>query len=240
VWGFAGVEREPVPLLRGVNLVFHTELPIDAAVGARHGDRFLFLLPWRGRTLAGTAYADPRVPAAELAASFRRDLVQAFPWAGLDAARLALVHDGLVPGDLRALWSRSLVVDHAREGAPGLVSALGAKYTTARAVAERAVDAAFRSLGRTPPTCRTARTPLPGARLAADEPEAQARRAVREEMARDLEDVVLRRLELGALGRPKARLLARVTSAAAAELGWDQARLDAARERLEACWPAGA
>jgi glycerol-3-phosphate dehydrogenase len=145
-----------------------------------------------------------------------------------------------VPGDARALWSRSLVADHAREGAPGLVSALGAKYTTARAVAERAVDAVFRSLGRTPPPCRTAVTPLPGARLPEDEPESQARRAVREEMARDLEDVVLRRLELGALGRPDPELLARVASATAAELGWDDARLAVARERLEARWPPAA
>jgi glycerol-3-phosphate dehydrogenase len=190
--------------------------------------------------MAGTAYADPATSAASMAEAFLAEAQAAFPWAGLLRERLVLVHDGLVPGDARALWSHSQVIDHAIEGAPGLVSALGAKYTTARAVAERAVNAVFRRLERTPPPSRSARTPLPGARLPVGEPEEQARRAVRDEMARSLEDVVLRRLELGALGRPDPALLARVTTAAAEELSWDAPRLDEARRGLEACWPAKA
>lgn len=240
VWKLAGVRRPRVPLLRGVNLVFEGARTGGAAVGALHGGRFLFLVPWRGRTMAGTAYADPRMSAEEMTRCFVSDLREAFPWAGLGEAATVLVHDGRVPGDERALWSHSLMVDHAAEGAAGLVSALGAKYTTARAVAERTVDAVFRRLGRHSPRCRTAETLLPGARLPEGEWEAQVRRAVREEMAGDLEDVVMRRLELGALGRPDPAVLERVAKAAAGELGWDAARLERERTVVTSRWPADA
>ena len=52
--------------------------------------------------------------------------------------------------------------DHAGDGVEGLFSVVGAKYTTARAVAERVVDRVLSKLpGRAGP-CRTASMPLPG------------------------------------------------------------------------------
>ena len=83
------------------------------------------------------------------------------------------------------------------------MSLQGVKYTTARAVAERAVDLVVRRLGRGTPVCRTAVTPLPGARPLSGSPEDRVRCAVREEMALSLADAVLRRLDLGTAGPPR-------------------------------------
>ena len=55
------------------------------------------------------------------------------------------------------------VIDHAKASrVDGLISVLGARYTTARRVAERAVDLTFRKLGRSVPPCETAASPLVG------------------------------------------------------------------------------
>ena len=59
---------------------------------------------------------------------------------------MSLVHEGLVPGrdGPSGLSTRPRLHDHeAEDGLPGLVSLQGVKYTTARAVAERAVDLAL-------------------------------------------------------------------------------------------------
>lgn len=53
---------------------------------------------------------------------------------------------------------------------------------------------------------------------------AQATWAVREELARTLEDVMLRRTGLGTLGMPAEATLAQVADVTARELGWDDAR----------------
>jgi glycerol-3-phosphate dehydrogenase len=144
---------------------------------------------------------------------------------------------GLVPGerDAAGLWSHSLVVDHEKEdGLAGLVSILGAKYTTARAVAEKAIDAVFGRLGRPSPGCRTATTQLPMARPLAGSPADQAREAVRNEMTLHLADVVLRRTSLGTGEPPGESVVAEVSAAMAEEAGWDAARLEAERSRLRA------
>lgn len=53
---------------------------------------------------------------------------------------------------------------------------------------------------------------------------AETRHAVHEEMAQKLEDVILRRTELGSAGHPGAALVAVCADAMADELGWDEAR----------------
>jgi glycerol-3-phosphate dehydrogenase len=127
--------------------------------------------------------------------------------------------------------------DHEAEDAlPGLVSVQGVKYTTARSVAEQAVDLVLRRLGRTPVACRTASTPLPRARALEGDLEGRTREAVREEMALTLADAVLRRLDLGTAGRPAGEGLAVVCSVMAAELGWDEERERSERHALAQTW----
>ncbi len=86
--------------------------------------------------------------------------------------------------------------------APGLISALGVKFTGARALAEAAVDAALRRLGRPKVASRTETVALHRAAPSTGSLEDAARAAVREEMAVHLTDAVLRRLDLGTAGPP--------------------------------------
>ena len=86
-----------------------------------------------------------------------------------------------------------------------LLSLAGGKYTTYRLIAKQAVDEAYRLLGRRPPKCRTATTPIPDYRpkpsgeKIADSPEVWAsdvEQAVRNEMAFTVDDIVRRRTGL--------------------------------------------
>jgi glycerol-3-phosphate dehydrogenase len=225
-------------LLRAWNFVLRRNPAGAQAVGARSGDRYLFLSPWGERAIVGTEYEPADAPGdADRLPRFLEAVQCAFPWAGIAADDVTLVHMGLVPGERGAagLWSHSLVTDHERsDGVAGLVSMLGAKYTTARAVAETAVDCVVARLGRGAPACKTATTPLPKARPLPGPPADQARAAVRDEMAIHLSDVLLRRTSLGSAEPAAEAVVADVGAAMAKELGWDAPRLAAERTGLRA------
>ena len=229
-----GVARPAAPLLRARNLVLRRPPAVPFAVGARTDGRFLFLVPWEGRTIVGTSYEPADTPPSDPLA-FLDETVRAFPWAGIGREDVALVHEGLVPGQGGAsgLSTRPRLHDHeAEDGLPGLVSLQGVKYTTARLVAERAVDLVVRRLGRGSSLCRTAVTPLAAARPLEGPLEMAARQAVRHEMALTLSDAVLRRLDLGTAGPPPPPELDTVARVMAAELGWDAAREQGERAAL--------
>jgi glycerol-3-phosphate dehydrogenase len=60
-----------------------------------------------------------------------------------------------------------VIHDHARDGVPGAFTVIGVKYTTARAVAERAVAQVAARLGKPLGPSRSAERVLPGGSLAA-------------------------------------------------------------------------
>jgi glycerol-3-phosphate dehydrogenase len=62
---------------------------------------------------------------------------------------------------------------------------------------------------------------------------AQVVYAVREEMARSLADIVLRRTGIGTLGNPGKDVLEKVAAVAARELNWDGARISREIEEVE-------
>ncbi|MGE0455481.1 MAG: glycerol-3-phosphate dehydrogenase/oxidase [Vicinamibacteria bacterium] len=230
----SGIRRSEVPLLCAFNLVLRRPVVRELAIGASSEGRFLFLVPWRDRAMLGTAYGTPGPAGSDaLVEGFFEEARRAFPWAGLVRDDVCLVHQGRVPGQGDALWSHSLVVDHEREdGVSGLVSLLGAKLTTARAVAERAIDLVCARLGRTA-AGRSGEAPLAHARPLTSPLAEAARQAARDEMALHLDDALLRRLDLGTAGRPSPGDVETVETVLAAELGWGEAALAAERRRLE-------
>jgi glycerol-3-phosphate dehydrogenase len=235
-----GLRRRAGTLLRARNVVLRRAPVVPFAVGARVSGRFLFLVPWQGRTILGTSYE----PAEELPSdpmAFLDEGARAFAWAGFSHADVTLVHEGLVPGHGGAdgLATRPRLHDHeAEDGLAGLVSVQGVKYTTARPVAEKAVDLVARRLGRAVPAGRTAEGVLRKAHPLDGPLEERARQAVRDEMALTLADAVLRRLDLGTAGRPAAADLEAVGRVLCAELGWDEARLAREKADLERAYPA--
>jgi glycerol-3-phosphate dehydrogenase len=235
-----GVARPAAPLLRARNLVLRRPPAVPFAVGASAGGRFLFIVPWEGRTIVGTSYEPAEAPPSD-PVEFLCETARAFPWAGIGRGDVAVVHEGLVPGrgDAFGLSTRPRLHDHEAEDAlPGLVSLQGVKYTTARLVAERAVDLVVRRLGRGLPPCRTSITALAMARRLEGPLAVAARVAVRDEMALTLADAVLRRLDLGTAGSPSPPELDTVAGVRAAELGWDAAREQAERAALARLYPA--
>ena len=233
----------------GMNLILGRRLG-DVAVGLRSdspsggdpggsGARFFFTVPQGHGTLLGTWYevADGDASSASLARG-EGFLLEAANRAcpglrltpddvvGRQVGRLPL-KAGIERGPGLTLAERPRVHWRTATGPSNLLTVEAVKYTTARRVAERVVDAVLASLGLEPRACRTAETPLVGgaaSKGASDPLELRVRRAVEEEMAATLSDVVFRRTELGDPPAPDeegVRLAARVAGDA---LGWNDRR----------------
>src|SRR6266850_6762983 len=63
----AGVPPPKVTPLRAVNLVLRKAIAREVAVGVRSRGRYLFAVPWRDRSILGTAYAAVTTPGPDLA-----------------------------------------------------------------------------------------------------------------------------------------------------------------------------
>jgi len=229
--------------LKAMNLVTSRPARKAALVGATHAGRALVMLPWQGRTLVGTSESsDLRQPDDQEARrgevdAFLADVNETFPALGLKPEEVTLVHRGIVPAAEAngriSLLAHSRIIDHAEDGrTPELISIAGVKYTTARAVAERAVDLILRKLGRSAVACRTASTVLPESGLDDRAPADPIAHAVRDEMAQTLSDVVIRRTGLGATGKPADSAINDVASRMQNALGWLEQRKSRELEAL--------
>lgn len=143
-----------------LNLVLD-RAPLPRAVGGIAAGRFLFLVPWRDRSILGTSHEgfvlDPApAPTGADVEALLREGHDAFPGARLTSADIRLVHRGLLPARAHgsahgALLKRSLVVDHRSDGVHGLLSVVGVRYTTARATAQQAATQISQLLGKPAP-----------------------------------------------------------------------------------------
>ncbi len=188
------------------------------------GGRMYFLTPWAGLTVIGTHEAPLPGPGNgpdTAVADFLDILNRACPDLALTMQDVLHVYDGMIPADVdddrnHAVRRRTAgtLLDHASDGAAGLISVIGVKYTTARAIAARAMDTAERHLGgdvsaRVRRRSLTEKLPqVASALVDLDDCAALAARmecAMLQEMAMTLEDAVMRRMplvETGALLGP--------------------------------------
>jgi glycerol-3-phosphate dehydrogenase len=135
--------------------------------------RLLYITPWHGHAMIGSAHFNfdehpdhCRVEHGEIAA-FLEDVRAAYPGVSVTDQDVTFVRYGLVPKAVRAreptdTARHNLILNHAREGLSNVISIVGVKYTTARYVAQKAVDLAARHLGRNGGPSRSATTPLRG------------------------------------------------------------------------------
>jgi len=137
------------------------------------GTRLFFVVPWKQFSLIGTRHfagdGDPddfRITEDEIAV-FLGEINTACPSAALSRKDVLTVLGGLLPEVPQAgphevqLVKHSRIYDHSSEGAAGLISAVGVKWTTARLTAEQAVDLVQRRL-RPGDSRRLAERLLPG------------------------------------------------------------------------------
>ncbi|BDS05718.1 glycerol-3-phosphate dehydrogenase [Oceaniferula spumae] len=178
--------------------------------------RILFAIPWLGHTLIGTTdeptdqpELDPQPSEAELDFLFK-EAGQAFH---LDPNTVTSQWAGLRPLVSKAGVSNTAKLSrkHIVEIAPnGLISLLGGKWTTSRAMAEDTIDAAIKQQMLPPKPCRTADLKLtdhgalppflqPDKSATPEELAAIARNAIETTYARKPDDVLKRRLRIGML-----------------------------------------
>jgi len=169
----------PAPKVRseGIYLVTRKLSDVMVLTVGKHG-HFSFA-PWRGHSLVGpteTPYHGPVDEWRLTRASIEQFLASI---AANNTAGVKLTIDDVVSayGGLRPLTESAEVdtytasraselIDHAKQGVDGLVSAMGGKYTSSRAFASRIVTALGRQLGGSVRSSRTALTPLDGCQIA--------------------------------------------------------------------------
>ena len=166
-----------IPMLKVMNLVTERDAGEAALGGQTAAGQNLFLVPWRGRAVFGTWQAaslcrpdETGIVEADVVA-FVREINEAFPSLDVRSSDVTMIHRGIVPGAASkgriALAKHEHVHDHVRDvnAVEGLMSVVGAKYTTARGVAERVTDRVVAKLQRRAVPSRTATTPLPGGEI---------------------------------------------------------------------------
>ncbi|HUZ01669.1 MAG TPA: glycerol-3-phosphate dehydrogenase/oxidase [Thermomicrobiaceae bacterium] len=272
-------------------------------VEARADGRPFFIIPWDGRYLIGTtdlqyegSLDDLRPDVSEIA-YLLAETNRVVPAARLGPPDVRFAYAGVRPlpyvatGDPGGITRRHVIHDHEQHAEPasqleGLLSIVGGKLTTYRALAEEVTDRVFVRLGRSAPPCPTALVPLPGAntrdfaafardfvahaphapdsglepataarlvrlygtfarevlRLADRDPAlgrplspasdslaAEVPFALTWELARHLEDVLMRRTMLGLDDQVGLDVLDSAADVAGRALGWDAAHRDAER-----------
>ena len=208
--------------------------------------RYLFITPWKGRSLVGTEYLpsnddpDNFKESHEDIGSFLDDINTCYPAASLNTDDVEFVYGGYVPtysvNDGKSkIGVRTHLYDHEKEhGISGLCSARGSKYTEARIVAEECVDLAMNKIGKTFRISLTASaTPYSSyfnkfqhsANIEKNKDALERSQivfAIREEMAQKLSDVVFRRMDLH---YEEIRTnLKKYSEVMAKELNWDDSR----------------
>jgi len=143
----------------------------DAVVG--ESKRLYFVTPWRDCTVIGTSHrpydgkADSYRVTERQTHDFVEEVQDACPALDIAPSDVAYVYAGLTPSDRTAGGAarsrKSEVIDYSnREDVNGLLAIMGVKYTTARALAEQAIDRIGRN-GKDIAPSRSATTRLPGA-----------------------------------------------------------------------------
>jgi glycerol-3-phosphate dehydrogenase len=218
-------------ITNGVGVALESKFKDSEAFVAK-GNRSYFLQPWRGYTIAGTAdiihstEPDTYSLKEEEVTSFVDELRQLYPDPLLKRENVKSVFGGLRPvtpavvekfrqGKLSNYGSievahRDTVVDHRSEKGElrvkNLISVEGIKYTTTRKLAERVVDLSEIVLQEKRNPCKTTSQALQYAPANFPPSVDELKRIVNEEFVHSFDDIVERRLGLGALPRESQEL----------------------------------
>uniref|UniRef100_UPI0040571EB3 FAD-dependent oxidoreductase n=1 Tax=Candidatus Electrothrix sp. TaxID=2170559 RepID=UPI0040571EB3 len=177
------MKKELTGFARGVHLVtrqVHPEYALALSTPEKtegfvtRGGRHFFIIPWRGRSLIGTTnvpfkgtFDQLRVTQKDID-DFLVDINEALPDLHLIRQDVYYAYTGLYPLIVRNIEEDKYqgtgeyqLVDHeATDKTPGLITSLGAKFTTARNVAEKTVDLAAQKFSEQKKPCGTVATPL--------------------------------------------------------------------------------
>lgn len=151
--------RRPALFRRSVawNVLLDRKPPADHALAVRSNApraQTYFVVPWKGKMLAGTGHApfpgegDVPAPSEEQLVGFLGNLNMSMPELDATGTDILHVYSGFLPvtnAGGTTLTTREVIFDHGRNGGPqGLFSIAGIKFTTARMVAEKTLSMIFR------------------------------------------------------------------------------------------------
>ncbi len=242
--------RTSLRLTKGVHLVIDRDrLPVPDAVVMAEGERILFAIPWGERVILGTTDTDYNGP-LERPTCDAIDITYV-----LDVVNDTFRGAKLSRDDIVSTWAglRPLVADphgnpsdisrrhDVRMNLPGWWDITGGKLTTYRLMAEEAVNAIAKYAGNNGGRCRTAELPLLEKVAEANvsgilPPPISAdvvRHCCRNEWARHLDDVMIRRTSWRYYHREHIALAEQVARWMAAELGWSADRIGDEIKRYE-------
>lgn len=151
----------------------------DADAMLSRGGRHLFIAPWRDCTLVGVwhgvfdgAPEEVTVTREEMK-KFLDEANEAYPDLSLSIEDIAVVNTGLIlfaenqkESSKISFGKRSILIDHDRKHkVKGLITLIGVRATTARGMAEKAVDLIFKKMGRHSPGSKTETIPIFGGQI---------------------------------------------------------------------------
>ncbi|MFQ5707719.1 MAG: glycerol-3-phosphate dehydrogenase [bacterium] len=142
---------------------------------AHQDGRPFFIIPWRDYYWVGTTDIRYEGELDQVQASQReidyllKEVNFVFPGANITRKDVLYCLAGIRPlpftnneKEEAEITRRHIILDHEKEGFPGLLSIIGGKLTTYRSLAEEAVDYVYEKIGETTPICQTDKTPLWG------------------------------------------------------------------------------
>jgi len=165
------------PLTKGHAIALATQKQNQSIIN--RGGRHVFIIPWRGHSLIGTTYGayegnlDEVAPdendiaelVADINAAIGNDVLSRSDVRHSYAGLYPLIDDDIDPKVYQGTGNYQ-VVDHLqKEGIDGLVTVFGAKFTTARLLAERALNMIVTKFDQSFDVCKTQETPLSMAKI---------------------------------------------------------------------------
>lgn len=175
--------RSEHPISVAMNLIVDqvwSDVAVDLTSGlvSQRSPQIVFIVPWRNKSMIGTCLIPWRDEHhmfqlnEAMVQGFLNHINQVYPPLKLSLKDVRQVNWGFLPANYNASAPQLkpvrdvLMIDHQKkDGISGLISILGVRYTTARAVAEQAVDLAVNRLGVKARKCLTHTTPVKGGNI---------------------------------------------------------------------------
>jgi glycerol-3-phosphate dehydrogenase len=166
-------------LLRGKTTRCAIALPTTQKIQgiAGRGGRHMFMIPWRSLTLVGTSYAPQNGPLDSVAPTeddieqLRTGINAAVGHEFVASSNIVHAYAGVYPLTAQNVSTSVYqgtgdykIIDHGKQDSvDGFISVFGAKFTTARILAEKACDLIARKIGKSVDRCATRYDPVPAA-----------------------------------------------------------------------------
>jgi len=261
--------KHSLPLTKSMNIVtkrifpnhavgIKSTLASDAAFGK--SKRLYFIIPWKDKSIIGTThnrFDNNNINNAFSMETTRSEISQfvdqinkAYPPAKLKLSDVLYCYQGMTPANepyqhpAATRLQHSKIIDHdTTDGLNGLVSLISVKWTTARTVAERAVNIIANKLGNSEP-CLTRKNNIPNTSLdlalnansSNTELNHFVHHAIQNEMALTISDLLFRRCDALMTNVLTPKQIKFLFDSMAQQMEWNKQQQQIEKETLLRSW----